>query len=172
MNRAFLVLGCEASGTRWLTSLFIGAGCAGTAQHVQPYDDRLPDNAPLIVLRRSVPYWGRYPHLPADIKRLRRAGYDVRAVVIVRDWQIVRRAQARAGHVVSEHEAQRRMVQAAGQIHAALLQTNTPYTVVTYESLLLHPQEAIADLFDYLELPTPPVEAIDGNAKYYAGVLA
>lgn len=167
--RAFFVLGPEASGTRWLTSLFIKAGCAGTAEHAQPFDDKLPEHGGDIVLRRSVPYWGRWPDLGGTIKRLQDRGYDVTGVVIIRDWQITRQSQVVAGHVRDEKQAQERMQEAAAAIFFVLWDTRTPYTVVTYESLLLH-DEATVDLFDYVGLPVPDADPVDGNEKYYRGM--
>ena len=170
MPTAYLVLGPETSGNRWLTSLHIEAGCAGSAAHKQPFDSELPDPAdePLIVLRRSLPYWGRWPDLRYLVQRLRRAGYAVVATVIVRDWQVTRVAQTRAGYGIrDEQHAHERMREALRRIVTSLVNDCVEWTLVTYESLILHPHEAVASLFDWLGLPAPEINAVDGNEKYY-----
>lgn len=168
MKRAILVVGPESSGTRWLTSLFIAAGCIGSAEHEQPFDRELPVDESPIVIRRSVPYWGRRPVLGLLAKRLTKFGYAVHAVVIVRDWYATAQSQVANGHVkdVATAEAQMR----ESLVHILMhLGEQIPFTWVTYEGLVQRPEETLAWLMPRFGLSVPAVNAVDGNAKYYGG---
>src|SRR6266540_4276722 len=98
MKRAYLVLGPESSGTRFVTKLLIDAGCLGDGDHEQRLDKPgdqsrelleealLPHDETPIVWRRSYPHGGQWVDISQAVGQLRRKGYDVHAVVTTRDW--------------------------------------------------------------------------------------
>ncbi len=92
MKKAFLVLGPESSGTRFITKLLINAGCFGDSDHDQRLDiledrerineEELPHDDTPIVWRRSYPHRGIFADIGNPIRQLRQIGYDVRAVIM------------------------------------------------------------------------------------------
>src|SRR5437868_3111599 len=91
-KRAFLVLGPESSGTRFLTHLCMEAGCQGDSSHEQKFDKSLNDAGDLIVWRRSLPYGraggeARWPDLHGELlEPLRSRGYEVRVFAMIRSF--------------------------------------------------------------------------------------
>lgn len=172
-KRAFLVLGPESSGTRLMTKLLMVAGCYGDDGHVQRLDrDPLP-NVPRLVWRRSVPHGKQWPDLSAAIQRLQRGGYVVTVVVTSRDWHAMALSQIEQTHAPDVAGAIRNVQWAYHHIFRALYLTHVPFEVVNYEALVSRPQAVTAQLMTRLGLPAPAeVSIYDGNAKYYAEVLA
>lgn len=178
-KRAYLVLGSESSGTRYLTRLLIDAGCAGSADHAQPWDaspddyDQLAipvgDGAPeRLVLRRSFPHGvqGQWCALPTIVGTLEAHDYLVEALVTVRDWEITARSLRRAGFVRTLDEGTARVAHAYARILAGLLPMGLPFTLVTYHSLR-RPQYR-RWLRDRLQLPGDFVTAhADGDRRYH-----
>lgn len=184
MPRAFLVLGSEGSGTRYLTQLLIDAGCAGSAEHRQPWDaceadyDALaipvpPADVPAeLVLRRSVPHGtrGQWCDLPRIITTLQEHEYEIRALVTVRDWEITGRSLARAGHTLTPEEGIARVAHAYPWIQDGLAAAGVPGMLVTYHSLGRQQYRRWLELF--LGLPDTfqtPFE--DGDRRYATEVL-
>lgn len=162
MSRAFVVLGAESTGTRLATEILLANGCVGDAGHFQPFD-RGPIVGDPVAWRRSVPHSGQ----PLDLSRLlaRLEGYDVTAVVTVRDWTAAARSQVACRLAESPGAAYGKLADAycaiLGQVAAAPL----PYTMVSYESLVLHPAAAQAALLSRLGLGLAEVHPVyDGNA--------
>ncbi len=91
-NRAFLVLGPESAGNRFITGYMIAAGCRGDAGHDQRLDlclenpQVLKDFGEPLVWRRSLPYQAEekrcWPDLEQMLARLTRFGYQTRVVAI------------------------------------------------------------------------------------------
>lgn len=167
MSRAFLVLGPESSGTRLLTRVLISAGCLGNDGHEQVFDLGLPaPNGTPIVWRRSVPH----RHTPLDLPALLRslAGYDVSAVITTRDWRAMAQSQVAAPHASSLEQARAQISEAYLSIFSQLKDTRLPFTVASYESLVLHPERAQRALLDELGLPAPSnlVAVSDENEKW------
>lgn len=169
INRAFLVLGPESSGTRLMTRLLITAGCYGDDGHKQRLDEHIPDNEPLIVWRRSVPHDGQYPDLAKMVKGLRAVGYVVTAVIMSRDWHAMAESQVNAPHTRSKKVAAANTRDAYRHIFA-YLPYQVPYELVNYESLTRRPETAVKRLYERLGLDVPAgawTYIYDGNAKYY-----
>lgn len=165
-KQAFIVLGPESSGTRMMARLFIEAGAVGDHGHAQRLDTETP-TAPVIVIRRSYPYRKEWPNLRKLAARLQGAGYQVRAVVIVRSLQYTIQSTQRQKHVRGDEKALRRSTAALARIGAALCDTELPFVYLTYESLVQRPAAELAWLFDWAGLDAPQQAFIyDGNRKY------
>lgn len=172
-KRAYVVMGAVSSGTRMLTRLLMAQGCSGDGDHWQRWDEQPPEGD-LIVFRRHVPTRRRPPWAqhPNAITALQMLGYDVHAVIIVRDWfATIESAQARHWPERAETYRQNREI---WRLMFRDLPEGVPFTVVTYESLVQRPAQALAALYREIGLEQiAPVEAIyDGNAKYYEVVTA
>lgn len=176
-NRAVLVMGPEASGTRLATRILVAAGCQGDEGHEQRWDAGLPvrvpsmpEGAPL-VWRRSVPHGGRWPDLVTWIQGVRDRGYAVQAVVTTRDWRCMVESQVLAGHVRTPGQAKGNIERAYDSIFGALGLALAPFVTLSYESLVQRPERVQVWLAETLRLPTVPrVTVYDGNAPYWARV--
>ncbi|MBN1814714.1 MAG: hypothetical protein JXA14_22935 [Anaerolineae bacterium] len=170
MKQAFFVVGPESSGTRLLTRVLIRSGCFGDDGHRQRMDDLVFYGRPShIAFRRSVPHDGGWPDLARIVRLMRQAGYDVTALVTVRELQAMAKSQVRAGHVRTISTALGNIERAYRSIFAGLGKLyGTGLFVVPYEAAVLHPP-SLADLVMSLGLtPASPLTAIyDGNAKHY-----
>lgn len=167
--RSFLVLGGESTGTRVLTKILMLAGCEGSNDHVQPWDDRSPEGE-LIVWRRSLPHARRWPDIASMADQLRFFGYDVTALFITRDWHAASRSQVLAGHVSDVAAAEKNL--AAAHVHAlrGIAMAHCPWRGVTYESLSSRGTRQA--LLEALGLPVSEI-ALDcnltnENEKHYA----
>lgn len=177
-TNAFLVLGPEASGTRLLTKLLVGAGCAGDDGHEQRWDRSVPAAAQLasaagLVWRRSLPHAGQWPDLLGMIANLRLCGWRVHALILSRDWRAMSAAQVTTGHVATGAAALAHIRQAYHQImHDLALADMEVYEIVNYEALVLHPRPVIMGLLarQGLALTTDLPPIYDGNAKHYGGL--
>jgi LPS sulfotransferase NodH len=178
MKRAFLVLGPESSGTRFVTQLLIDAGCHGESCHVQGFDlldewsqfnlPALPPDERPIVWRRSYPHEYVFADIRVAVRQLRGAGYDVMAVITTRDWYPMIRSQIASQHVADEASG----LSNARQAYRAIFQQlpeDAPYIVVSYESFSRQRNKAVRKMLELLNLPMPETITLieDGNAKWY-----
>jgi len=173
-KRAILVMGAVSSGTRMLTRLFVAAGCNGDGNkdHTQRWDTEQP-HGDLIVWRRHVPTrrtpkWAIHENA---IYALQSLGYDVHAVIIVRDWFPTVQSALKANHRPNK-AAVEEMNREVWRLMFRDLPSDVPFTVVTYESLIQRPQQAFYALCDHLGIERPSsFEAIeDGNEKHFQQV--
>lgn len=166
MKRAYLVLGPESSATRMMARQLVAVGCYGDSDHVQRLDTAVPDDEPLIVWRRSIPYAGEWPKFYEMVAELSARGYDVTAVVMVRDYHCMAISQE-GQHTADVGEALKNIHAAYLSIFDGLLMTDARYELISYEALVLHPP-SMRYLLRRLGLPEAPLIAIhDGNQKYY-----
>lgn len=165
-KRAFLVLGPESSGTRWITRWLLHAGCVGSDDHEQPWDHALPTDEPLIVWRRSFPHGDYWPCMPLLVNGLRGMGYDVTALVVVRDWFAMSCSQ---GQFQPAEEIEGHIQDAYRRIFTGLNDTDTPFIVVSYEAALLGLERFVNMLLHHLGLEATLTDcgAVNGNAKWY-----
>jgi hypothetical protein len=173
---AYLVLGPESSGTRLFTRILLNSGCAGSAEHQQPWDDfNFPEPTGPIVFRRSIPSepWPnkQWPNIDEIVHRLRDKGYLVRAAVTTRDWQAVIRSQAHVPHVPDERHALQNLQRAYPHIFSALGNQHVPFVVVSYESLVYTPATLnyLLKLLDRPSFSPQQLEELnlyDGNTKW------
>lgn len=180
MNKGYLVIGAENSGTRLTTRLLINAGCNGTHEHEQPFDKGLPQNQGHIVWRRSVPHGmcvkegdkfiheqGAWINVQKLIESMKSAGYSVHVIVTSREWYSM--ALAQVHEMKYAPDAVERIRRAYKIIFKAILITEVPYTIINYESLISG-RDLNRILFN-LGLPKKlkeiPFEIYDGNEKYH-----
>lgn len=165
-KRAFLVVGAESSGTRYMAKVLVTCGCEGSDQHEQPFDHSLDGAGKLIVWRRSLPHAGDWPNLQHMIQTLRQRDYDVAAVVTVRDTEAIVASQLRAPHTSSREQSLQNIQSAYTKIFSALAETKLPYELAIYEAMASDAAVLPAMLrrlgLNAAELPP----FVDGNAKY------
>ena len=168
-RKAILVLGPECSGTRLLTKILVEAGCAGSDEHHQHWDDHeFTETDELVVWRRSFPHDQKWPDVGEMTRRLWAAGYEVQVVVIVREHYSVAGSQVAHDYAADRGAAWGRINEALCRIFAALAMTGIPFIVVTYEGLVQRPGKVQNWLIGLLGLwGKPLVPVSDENAKYY-----
>lgn len=158
MKRAFLVLGPERSGTRLTTKILMAGGCIGDDGHDQLWDKTRPTDD-LIVWRRSIPHRSHRLDMQSVVDWLR--GYQIHAVIPVRDHGCIENSQMRElGRVIDPHVSYM-------TIFEQLAEFSTPFTLVSFESLVLDPDGVQKGLWESLRLnggSTVPV--YDANLKY------
>lgn len=169
--KAFIVLGPESSGTRLLTRILINAGCEGSDQHIQPFDDNPPNPSisPLIVWRRSVPHGIDHEWHGLDELISRLDGYVVNALISVRDQYCTEHSQLKVGHVETLDQARQNIRRAYKNVFSGTARWGLDLTVVPYESLVLGREQAQQNLIRSLGFEGDsfiPVQIVDGNAKY------
>jgi tetratricopeptide (TPR) repeat protein len=140
-KRAFLVLGPESCGNRFVTQCCIDAGCDGDSRHVQRFDklEELRRAKDVIVWRRSMPHGNEWPDLDQMLKQLRANGYnDVRVIALLRTHYCAVRAQVHGSenHVATYDEAERNISGALRRISSFILENNLPSRWITYESIV------------------------------------
>jgi len=161
MRKAFFVIGAESSGTRMLTKAFISIGCYGDGGHYQKLDmQNFEDTPDLIVFRRSLPHAHKWPAVKQIAKKMKRAGYEVKIIGVMRDARIVVASQLRnQQHARTEQEA----LQNIGRANKII--TASAHMVVEYENFVtdkLYREVVFADL----GLEHPSMYFFNGNAKY------
>jgi hypothetical protein len=176
MTKAIYIIGPESSGNRLMLRLMLAAGCRGELRddNSQPFDNGFPsDNGEPIAYLRTVPHAQKVHDPKDDILKLRKLGYDVMAIVMVRDWYPMCRSQVTTKHVTTLFEAEQRSMGALGLIFHALHVSNTPFVVVTYSGLVNRPVAMGHWLFGYLGFPLPiEIEAIhNADHKWWAQYL-
>lgn len=164
--RGYLVLGPESSGTKLLTKLLIGAGCAGDDGDVQRWDTQ-PFEGNLVVWRRSVPHGGEWPDLAKCIRRMESQGYEVRILVTSRNWHAVMNSQVKTGHVQRPAQAVENIRGAYRCIFGAILYSMVQFEIVNYESLIRPGSGTVPRLMESLGLRLDaPTYLYDGNKKW------
>lgn len=130
-KNAFLVLAFESSGCRFLTHQLIRMGCKGSAEHHQYYDDHDPTE-PLIVLRRSIPHGNNYC-VNAAIIRLKKLGYKVTVLLLVRDWWPMLRSSIKNNHIKNKKQKQEQLHH--GFLALSRIEQDTPIYPICYQTL-------------------------------------
>lgn len=177
MKQATLVVGPEASGTRYLAYLLSTGGavthylpgqCEGWASHAEGDWELILPSGPHpnnIIVARSFPFAGQWPSIPVLIGKLVKSRYTVRVLVVVRHPRIVELSQVRAGHVLNMEEARANIARAYTLIFSGLRLACADFAVVPYQSLAL--AGARVWLQEVCRLPTAPAAPWkDGDAKY------
>lgn len=166
MKKAYIVLGPESSGTRFLTEILIAGGCHGDAGHIQPFDKGGFNDLSPVVWRRSVPHNSQGLDLCGMLEKLK--DYKVTVVVITRDWYPTERSQVKCNHSNSILEATMKIKKALKSIFVQIVSTEIDYVLIPYEALLLHPVETQKHLLERLGLKTnDTIKVYDGNRKWW-----
>lgn len=172
---AHIVVGPESSGTRFLTSILIDAGCEGDATHRQRWDRGVPEARKHrhIVWRKSVPHGHNWPQLTNLASLLSKHGYvKIYVVVLVREPYALHRSQIKRGHVPDLAAAWKNTRRAYLYIFAhlaKLAKAGVPFLIVPYEALALQGVPARRAILKQLglELLRPRVKPRNENAKHY-----
>lgn len=171
--RAYVVIGAESSGTRFLTGCLISLGARGSAALRQPFDDELPRaGGRPIVWRRSFPYDRDITNM-ADIKdALEARGWSPYVLVIVRDFKPLIASQRLRQHIKREQNGLEIARRVYNVIFKGLLETGLPYEIVTYQGLVQYTGAMLRDLGHRLDGLTPPPApapstAHDGDEKHW-----
>lgn len=150
MSVCALVLGAESSGTRLLTRLLINYGFVGSDDHVQPHDSALPiADEKSIVWRRSFPHDGTMPSVRRLNSKSRKAGYEPKAIVLVRDFFALRESQqSRYGY--SDEQVQSNLSGFFAQVFVDLTSLGIPFIVIPYEALVQRPASTMSRIITWL----------------------
>ena len=170
MKKAFIVLGAESSGTRFLTDIFVKSGFAGTAEHDQQYDTADPTED-LIVWRRSVPHGldVEPPNIVSMVQKLKKLSYEVTALVIHREASACLASQVENFEAIeNEGQALERYQKAYLHIYDSIKKANVSYLAVTYESLYLHQQATLDGINKYFGISLLPQAVRNENSKWHA----
>lgn len=167
MRRAFLVLGAESSGSRFVADILRAAGCKGATGHNghwQEWDMFPPAPKTPIVWHRSFPHGDIWHTIPEMMECL--AGYAVTAIVSVRDWHCMSRSQQAFR---SEDEVRHNLKIAYPLIFGGIAECGLPHIVVSYEALTANYEAYARYILGWLGLPDDVElpELMDGNRKYY-----
>lgn len=170
---AFLVWGPESTGTRFCTEVLISLGCAGSAQHDQPFDKVIPsaESGRPIVWRRSFPHAGTWPEPTKIIKTVKSKGYTPYIVVTVRDLACTCRSQVSVGHVETIEQARENIIRAYSIIYpVAFLLFPTRTSVFSFDGITCAGVPALKSFVGTLPVGMQgeaSVEIKRANEKYY-----
>lgn len=184
-KKAFLVLGPESHGNHLMTDLLVHAGCVGHSGHStwreeqgedfphdeQPWDLELPRDQDPIVWRRSVPHLQEWPDIKGMVESLEERDYTVQAIVMTRDRHAALQSQLKWHHIGSLEAGQDNIEKAYAHIFHQLKESDIPFQMVSYESLVTYPQAQDRVLEELgLELPVVRFETWNGNTKWYSEI--
>jgi hypothetical protein len=167
MNTAYLVFGPEGSGTRYVTSILIQAGCEGDHSHFQRWDRSPIRHEGIIVWRRSFPHGFKWPDIDLMVNRLRPR--PIVGVVCTRDMWCVSRSHMKIHHATDAEDSLGHQRTAYKMILEGFWRHEIPWVFAVYEALVARPDKAPKKLCKLLGLKlekTP--ETRDGDEKYYA----
>jgi len=106
-----------------------------------------------------------------DLKAMRKRlqGFSVHVVVVIRDWTITARSQLQRGHETVPQVFPGKLQLAYGAIFEQIMAEDLPFTLVVYESLVLHPGQAQRALKQSLGLEAPKtfITVSDENRKHW-----
>jgi hypothetical protein len=164
--RAFIVVGPESSGTRFVSRLFIDGGCDGSDEHIQPFDADIPVAIDTdVVWRRSVPHDGVYPNIEDMCAQVAIRGYDPVVVVIYRNWACNAHSQVLRGHATNYSHAIERIRLAWNHIMRCV--QDIPYSIVSYFFITEYPEIALTWLVREYGLRRIPSTAVHrGDSKH------
>lgn len=141
-KRAFVVCGAESSGNRLLGAILCRAGCWGSGSTNQPDLTDIPSDEPLVMVIR-------HHELLQTYRSLRQRGYEVTAIMLVREWIANVGSLIERGHDRTRRAAEKRIQKTllCNLFDATVY--GIPLVVTTYESLT---EAAISALLNQLGL--------------------
>ena len=165
VDKAYLVLGPESSGTRLTTRILINNGCAGSDQHLQPFDMGIPEDVHgPIVWRRSLPHNGQWDCPEKLIEKLVMGNRGVITIACMRSVHAIAMSQVTKNHVFDSDGARQHIRKAYCKIFEAC----SP-TMVSYEAMILNPIEEQRALIASLRLTWCKFTPVhNGNSKHWA----
>ena len=172
--KAFVVVGPESSGNRFMVRLLIEAGCNGISGHKQSMDGPessviFPKEAYLpIALHRSIPHGNYRPALPSIINAAQESGFDVTFLVMIREEYANILSQISQHHVNTLREAQDNYKSAYLDIFQCIIEKRVDFILVPYSSL--GRQNFVNWLMEQLQLNNYQSLYklfVDGDGKYH-----
>ncbi len=174
MVNAYLVVGPESSGTRLLSKVLMSAGCLGSDQHSQEWDDlKFPLPEKPIVFRRSLPHDRQWPDIGEIITKMRNAGYNVHVLVTTRDWHPVIQSQLASTNHFGYPRILEHIRKAYTMIMVEVNKLHAPFTMSSYESLTSN-SKSVNELLTFIGLPALSIDQqeelklYDGNKKWFS----
>ena len=163
-KRCFFIVGPEGSGTYMMAEAFGKAGCeyVSEEEHFSNFLKSLGDKD--IVIRRSIPHRGEFIDLYTIAGVAQMAGYEVRAISILRQPYATYRSVS-ARREITKPDVYENMLGAMTCI--AELGSGFPVLPITYEAVVNNPAFRYWLFVTELDLKYPDYEFYDGNAKYY-----
>lgn len=164
MKRAYVVLGPESSGTRLVGKILAGLGCEGDIL-MRQWNLWLPMEEKLAMIRWSFPHAKKWPDIEETNRELGQRGYQVRHVIMTRDYRAMAQSQVEHRHVKTMEQAKHNIIEGYRRIFSSALQKPT---IVNYDSLVKRPRSFIAWLADELKLSGKvDMHITDETRKYY-----
>jgi hypothetical protein len=168
-KQAFFIIGPESSGTRMLTKAFLSLGMYGDGGHGQRLDKQgFAGGHRRIAFRRSVPHGKKMPKIAELVRKMEKAGYTVRPVVIVRDKDMCAQSQVKNHHQKAVEDARESIKKAVEHIYRELAQVGKSPNVVYYEPFVKFKRVRRA-FFRRFKLPHPKMDFYNANEKYAEG---
>ena len=190
-KKAYIVVGPESSGSRFVHNLIQAAGCEGVKYNFTfPHDGRQNemfkeedelsfDNAvPFnkVIIHRSVPdgfhkvgkehpYDEMFPGLENISKQFKKRDFSTILVICVRDHYAMMKSQINRQMASDPKDAITRTQKAYQYIFESTKYFDS-FLVVSYDSLVTR-KSAPKVLMDNLGLDFSPIRVIDGTAKWY-----
>lgn len=175
MNKAFIVIGPESSGTKVTTSLFCHAGCYGDYTHLQRLDAFVegadfPKEAQGkdVVFRRSVPHGGRFHGIELVQNRFSGQGLAPKWIITVRDWYCNTYSAPKYGHKRSVQEEKEKLPLEWVYIGNNLRFMKDFYFLLTSQ-MFLDPERALYGLSVWagIDLVKHSSIVVDADEKYF-----
>lgn len=143
MNKAFIVCGPESSGNRLMGAILCRAGCWGSGSTEQPSNlDDIPKDEKLLMIIK-------HHYLAETYNKLKSFGYEVTAIMVIREWFANINSLIQRKHDNTIEEAEMRIKTTIQENITDSLENNIPLIVFPYESIT---NDSIRNLLDKLGL--------------------
>ena len=168
-RQCLFVFGPESSATRLWTQFAIEAGFEGDSGHEQRMDNWILD-AERVVWRRSFPHRGEWPNVIDLFAAVEGKGFESKVLVTMREVEAMAQSQVVAGHSANLRHAYGKIKRAWRELGKVVQMRD--FCVVSYESLILHPERTVLDVFAMLGFNVAVDvfdfdKLFDANQKYY-----
>lgn len=155
-RRAFIVCGAESSGNRLVTAYLVRAGCHGSGSHLQPTDADLETTSVerIVIIRHGL-------EVGKTIPILRERGYDITAIVVIREESALLKSQVDHHHFPDVGVARVGTRNQHREAFRAILDAGIDFIMLPLEALVLHPIPVVRRMLERVGLPVgDPMELI------------
>jgi hypothetical protein len=157
--QAFVVVGPESSGNRFMVRLLVASGCQDN------------DTKDKLAFHRSFPHGKNWPDLNTIIKDLRTANYNPKLLIMVREGYANGLSQISQNHVRNIQDAEKHYKDAYRSIFRSVVEMDADFLVVPYSSL--GRRRFLEWLFGQLKLTVPDEKIfVDADNKYHPESLS
>lgn len=126
-KKCYVVCGPESSGNRLIASILVRAGCWGEGSTNQPRLEDIPDVEKAVVIIHH--------NLLSSFVKLQERGFDVVALMLVREWTANVSSLIKRGFDQDVEMAERRILTTLASNLFDAICYNIPMIVTTYESI-------------------------------------